>query len=47
MFMRNAWYVAAWTHEISGERPFGRVLLNEPVVLYRTPAGQVVALEDR
>jgi len=21
MFLRNAWYVAAWDHEVSGERP--------------------------
>jgi vanillate O-demethylase monooxygenase subunit len=47
MFLRNAWYVAAWDHEVSADRPFGRCLLNEPVVLYRTRAGQVVALEDR
>ncbi len=47
MFLRNAWYVAAWDHEVSSERPFGRVLLNEPVVLYRTRDGKVVALEDR
>ena len=47
MFMRNAWYVAAWNHEVGSERPFGRILLNEPLVLYRTKAGTVVALEDR
>jgi len=47
MFMRNAWYVAAWDHEVTGERPFGRVLLGEPVVLYRMKSGEVVALEDR
>jgi vanillate O-demethylase monooxygenase subunit len=47
MFLRNAWYVAAWDHEVSAERPFGRLLLNEPVVLFRDAAGKVVALEDR
>ena len=47
MFLRNAWYVAAWDREVTSERPFARVLLNEPVVLYRTRAGRVVALEDR
>jgi phenylpropionate dioxygenase-like ring-hydroxylating dioxygenase large terminal subunit len=47
MFLRNAWYVAAWDHEVSAERPFGRTLLNEPVVLYRTRDGRAVALEDR
>jgi vanillate O-demethylase monooxygenase subunit len=47
MFLRNAWYVAAWDHEVTGERPFGRTLLGEPVVLFRDAAGQAVALEDR
>ena len=45
MFLRNAWYVAAWTTEI-GDAPFARTILNEPVVLFRTPDG-IVALEDR
>ncbi len=46
MFLRNAWYVAAWGREV-GRTPMRRVLLNEPVVLYRTEAGQAIALEDR
>jgi phenylpropionate dioxygenase-like ring-hydroxylating dioxygenase large terminal subunit len=45
MFLQNAWYVAAWETEI-GDGPFARTILNEPVVLFRTPVG-VVALEDR
>ncbi|MGB8437589.1 MAG: aromatic ring-hydroxylating dioxygenase subunit alpha [Burkholderiales bacterium] len=47
MYLRNAWYVAAWDQEVTGERPFGRILLGEPVVLYRMKSGEVVALEDR
>ena len=46
MFLRNAWYVAAWAHEI-GETPLARTFMNEPVVLYRTSDGAAVALEDR
>ena len=46
MFLRNCWYVAAWSHEV-GQEPLGRTLLNEPVVLYRTEDGDPVALEDR
>lgn len=46
MFIRNAWYVAAWSHELT-RQPLGRIYLNEPVVLYRTRAGAPVALEDR
>ncbi len=47
MFLKNAWYVAAWDHEVTADKPFGRILINEPVVLYRTRAGKAVALEDR
>lgn len=46
MFLKNFWYVAAWDHEIS-DKPLGRIILNEPVVLYRTQDGALVALEDR
>jgi phenylpropionate dioxygenase-like ring-hydroxylating dioxygenase large terminal subunit len=46
VFLRNAWYVAAWDRELSGS-PLGRILLNEPVVLYRRQDGTPVALEDR
>ena len=34
MFIRNAWYVAAWADEI-GEAPLARRICNEPVVLFR------------
>jgi phenylpropionate dioxygenase-like ring-hydroxylating dioxygenase large terminal subunit len=47
MFLRNAWYVAAWDHEVSSDKLFNRIVLNEPLVLYRCGAGRVVALEDR
>jgi phenylpropionate dioxygenase-like ring-hydroxylating dioxygenase large terminal subunit len=30
-----------------GRQPLGRIMLNEPVVLFRTEKGAVVALEDR
>jgi phenylpropionate dioxygenase-like ring-hydroxylating dioxygenase large terminal subunit len=46
MFLRNSWYVAAWDREVS-QRPLGRTLLGEPVVLYRTARGEPVGLEDR
>lgn len=47
MFMRNCWYVGAWDHEVTSDRPFGRILLDEPVVFFRRRDGSVVALEDR
>ncbi len=46
MFVKNAWYVAASWDEVS-RKPLGRVLLGEPVVLYRKEDGTAVALEDR
>ena len=46
MFLRNYWYVAAMTPEI-GRKPFRRVIMNEPVVMYRTEDGMPIALEDR
>jgi phenylpropionate dioxygenase-like ring-hydroxylating dioxygenase large terminal subunit len=45
-FVRNAWYVAAWDHEVTRE-PLGRIFLGDPVVLYRREDGTAVALEDR
>jgi vanillate O-demethylase monooxygenase subunit len=45
-FLRNGWYVAAWPEEI-GEAPLGRVIMNEPIVLFRDAEGRVAALEDR
>jgi len=45
-FVRNAWYVAAWDHELTREMR-RRIILDEPVVLFRTTDGKPVALEDR
>jgi vanillate O-demethylase monooxygenase subunit len=46
MFLRNFWYVAGYDHEV-GRRLLGRIILGEPVVLYRLEDGTAVALEDR
>jgi phenylpropionate dioxygenase-like ring-hydroxylating dioxygenase large terminal subunit len=46
MYVRNAWYVAAWDHELSRSM-LRRIILEEPVVLFRTTEGKPVALEDR
>ncbi len=46
MFIRNAWYVAAWDHEV-GRDMLRRILLDEPVLLFRRDDGKPVALEDR
>lgn len=46
MFLKNQWYVAAQATEL-GRALLGRWILGEPLVFYRTEAGQPVALEDR
>jgi len=45
-FVRNAWYVAAWQHELK-EQPLARRILDTPVVLYRRSDGRPAALLDR
>jgi phenylpropionate dioxygenase-like ring-hydroxylating dioxygenase large terminal subunit len=46
MFLRNQWYVAAWSHEV-GAALLARRIAGEPIVFYRTGAGRAVAFEDR
>ena len=45
-FIRNAWYVAAWSKEV-GRQLLPRRILDEPVLLYRKNDGTPVALLDR
>jgi vanillate O-demethylase monooxygenase subunit len=45
-YLRNCWYVAAWSDEVS-DGLLGRTILDEPVVLFRDQAGRAVALRDR
>jgi phenylpropionate dioxygenase-like ring-hydroxylating dioxygenase large terminal subunit len=45
-YLRNVWYVAAWSHEVS-DRLLPRTILEQPVVLYRKANGDPVALADR
>jgi phenylpropionate dioxygenase-like ring-hydroxylating dioxygenase large terminal subunit len=41
----NAWYVAAWDHEVT-RTPMSRRILDRPLALYRTEDGKPVALAD-
>ena len=44
MFLKNAWYVAAWGHEIT--RKLQQIfVLGEKVCTFRSEAGELVALE--
>ena len=47
MFLRNCWYVAAWDHELIDGKLLRRILLEEPVLLYKGESGKIVALNDR
>jgi vanillate O-demethylase monooxygenase subunit len=46
MYVRNAWYVAAWDHEVTRSLK-RRIILDDPVLLFRKDDGTAVALEDR
>ncbi len=46
MFVRNAWYVAAWGRDLKDASPLPVTLLGENVVLYRQSDGRPAALED-
>lgn len=46
MFLFKNWYVAAFSTAVSRE-PLARTICGLPIVLFRTEAGAVVALEDR
>lgn len=46
MFIEDCWYVAAEPEELA-EGICARKIMNRPVILFRTEAGEPVALEDR
>ena len=45
-FLRNAWYVAAWSEELDSGL-MGRTIMNEPIAIFRNAEGKVCAVEDR
>jgi phenylpropionate dioxygenase-like ring-hydroxylating dioxygenase large terminal subunit len=46
-FLKNTWYVAAWSHEIGAETMLARTITRVPLLLWRDQSGRVNALEDR
>jgi phenylpropionate dioxygenase-like ring-hydroxylating dioxygenase large terminal subunit len=46
-WVRNAWYVAGWSRDLAAGRIEARLIIDQPLALYRKQDGQVVALEDR
>lgn len=48
MFLRNSWYVFSWNFELDQAKGIlGRVLLAEPVVVWRDSEGALHAMQDR
>ena len=45
-YVRNLWYVAAWSEELK-DQLLSRTLLEESVLLYRDGSGQVAAIGNR
>lgn len=45
-FPLNAWYAAAWIHEVSGRHILARTVCNRKIALWRTSDGTAVALAD-
>lgn len=43
----NAWYQAAWSHEVSDHEVLARTICNEHLVLFRDSDGRARGLEDR
>lgn len=46
-WLKNTWYAAAWAHEVSGDSPLGRTLLDEPVAIFRGADGRLAAIGGR
>lgn len=44
---KSFWYIAAQSHEVSTQRPLGRKILGEWLVLFRGSTGKVVCMQDR
>lgn len=47
MFIRNTWYIAAWSTEIGYGDLLARRVCNDPVVIFRSADGKIGAVEDR
>lgn len=45
--LREAWYAAALSTELTARAPLARVILEYPLVLWRSAGGRAVAMEDR
>ena len=46
-FIKNCWYVAAWSHEIIDSAFLARTITGMPLVFWREDGGRLIAFEDR
>jgi len=46
-FLKNTWYVVAWSHEIGSDDILTRTVTKVPLILWRNQARQIIAMEDR
>ncbi len=47
IYVRNCWYVAAWSRDFTGGEMITRTVIGRPLLLYRASDGEIVAMEDR
>ena len=46
MYLRNSWYVVAWSRELA-DKPLAITVMDENLVIFRDPEGRPAVLEDR
>jgi len=46
-FVRDSWYVVAFSHEVTDAKPLARRCCGDPIVLFRDARGKAAALHDR
>ena len=46
-YLRNCWYMAAWSDDVEEGGIFARTFLDEPVALFRDDGGEIKAVLDR
>src|SRR5438105_4672938 len=45
-YLRQAWYVAAWSNELGRDKPLERTIIEQAICLYRKEDGTPVALAN-
>jgi phenylpropionate dioxygenase-like ring-hydroxylating dioxygenase large terminal subunit len=45
--LKDAWYAAALSAELTPKKPLARMILEQPIVVWRADGGRAVAMDDR